>query len=178
VEVACAGGHGRTGTALACLAVLDGLPGDQAIAYVCRHYAPRAVETPWQRRFVTRFPTAPPDQPQGAAATPGHLAAHHRPSRPQRPAPTVGGAHRAEAGCPAWLTLGSIRLADRVGHPWLPSGDSLTCVFASYKQAKYPPFCIDLTGCSTADSSLQIGAICAALTTFVHHQGQGLSRRW
>ena len=26
VEVACAGGHGRTGTALACLAVLDGIP--------------------------------------------------------------------------------------------------------------------------------------------------------
>jgi hypothetical protein len=60
VEVACAGGLGRTGTALACLAVLDGLPGAQAIAYVRRHYAPRAVETPWQRRFVTRFPTAPP----------------------------------------------------------------------------------------------------------------------
>lgn len=26
VEIACAGGYGRTGTALACLAVLDGLP--------------------------------------------------------------------------------------------------------------------------------------------------------
>ena len=60
VEVACAGGRGRTGTALACLAVLDGLPGGQAVAYVRRHYAPRAVETPWQRRFVTRFPPAPP----------------------------------------------------------------------------------------------------------------------
>jgi protein-tyrosine phosphatase len=55
VEVACAGGYGRTGTALACLAVLDGLPGSQAIAYVREHYAARAVETPWQRRFVTRF---------------------------------------------------------------------------------------------------------------------------
>ena len=55
VEIACLGGNGRTGTALACLAVLDGLPGDQATAYVRRHYAPRAVETPWQRRFVTRF---------------------------------------------------------------------------------------------------------------------------
>jgi protein-tyrosine phosphatase len=55
VEIACAGGHGRTGTALACLAVLDGLPGRQAIAYVRAHYASRAVETPWQRRFVARF---------------------------------------------------------------------------------------------------------------------------
>jgi protein-tyrosine phosphatase len=55
VEIACAGGLGRTGTALACLTVLDGLPGSQAIAYVREHYAARAVETPWQRRFVTRF---------------------------------------------------------------------------------------------------------------------------
>lgn len=55
VEIACAGGYGRTGTALACLAVLDGLPGREAVAYVRQHYAARAVETPWQRRFVTRF---------------------------------------------------------------------------------------------------------------------------
>ncbi|WKX69517.1 protein phosphatase [Streptomyces sp. XD-27] len=55
VEIACAGGHGRTGTALACIAVLDGVPGDRAVAYVREHYAPRAVETPWQRRFVSRF---------------------------------------------------------------------------------------------------------------------------
>lgn len=52
VEVACAGGRGRTGTALACMAVLDGVPPDQAVAFVRRHYHPRAVETPWQRRFV------------------------------------------------------------------------------------------------------------------------------
>jgi protein-tyrosine phosphatase len=55
VEIACAGGNGRTGTALACLAVLDGIPGHQAVAYVREHYAARAVETPWQRRFVSGF---------------------------------------------------------------------------------------------------------------------------
>jgi len=55
VEIACAGGHGRTGTALACLAVLDGIPQREAVAYVREHYAARAVETPWQRRFVIRF---------------------------------------------------------------------------------------------------------------------------
>jgi protein-tyrosine phosphatase len=55
VEVACGGGIGRTGTALACLAVLDGVAADEAVAYVRRHYHPRAVETPWQRRFVRRF---------------------------------------------------------------------------------------------------------------------------
>ncbi|MER7315196.1 MULTISPECIES: protein-tyrosine phosphatase family protein [Streptomyces] len=55
VEVACGGGRGRTGTALACLAVLDGVPAEHAVAYVRRNYHPKAVETPWQRRFVLRF---------------------------------------------------------------------------------------------------------------------------
>jgi len=55
VELACAGGHGRTGTAMACLAVLDGVRADEAIAFVRRHYHPRAVETPWQERYVARF---------------------------------------------------------------------------------------------------------------------------
>lgn len=55
VEVACAGGRGRTGTALACIAVLDGVPAHTAVAYVRQHYDPRAVETPWQRRYVEHF---------------------------------------------------------------------------------------------------------------------------
>jgi protein-tyrosine phosphatase len=55
VELACHGGTGRTGTALACLAVLDGVPPAEAVAFVRAHYRPRAVETPGQRRFVTRF---------------------------------------------------------------------------------------------------------------------------
>ncbi len=55
VEVACGGGRGRTGTALACLAVLDGVPPGEAVRYVREHYHPRAVETVWQRRYVTRF---------------------------------------------------------------------------------------------------------------------------
>lgn len=55
VEVACAGGIGRTGTALACIAVLDGVPAGEAVAFVRGGYHPRAVETPWQRRFVRRF---------------------------------------------------------------------------------------------------------------------------
>lgn len=57
VEVACNGGRGRTGTALACLAVLDGVPADHAVAFVRERYDRRAVETPWQRRYVVRFGT-------------------------------------------------------------------------------------------------------------------------
>ncbi len=55
VEIACAGGHGRTGTALACIAVLDGVPAGEAVSYARENYDPHAVETPWQRRFVARF---------------------------------------------------------------------------------------------------------------------------
>jgi len=55
VEIACAGGRGRTGTALACIAVLDGVPAHQAVAFVREHYDVRAVETPWQRRYVGRI---------------------------------------------------------------------------------------------------------------------------
>lgn len=55
VEIACWGGRGRTGTALACLAVLDGVPPAQAVAFVRTHYRRGAVETPWQRRYVARF---------------------------------------------------------------------------------------------------------------------------
>ena len=60
VEVACLGGRGRTGTALACLAVIDGVPSRRAVAYVREHYNSRAVETFWQRRFVARFRASPP----------------------------------------------------------------------------------------------------------------------
>jgi protein-tyrosine phosphatase len=55
VEIACAGGRGRTGTALACLSVLDGVPPREAVDYVRANYHQRAVETPWQRRYVSRF---------------------------------------------------------------------------------------------------------------------------
>lgn len=57
VEFACNGGRGRTGTALACLAVLDGVPADQAVAYVRRRYDKLAVETPWQKRYVLNLLT-------------------------------------------------------------------------------------------------------------------------
>ena len=52
VELACGGGVGRTGTALAVLAVLSGVAPDEAVAWVRGAYHPRAVETPWQRRWV------------------------------------------------------------------------------------------------------------------------------
>ncbi|WP_101832414.1 protein-tyrosine phosphatase family protein [Frankia canadensis] len=56
VELACGGGVGRTGTVLACLAVLDGHAPADAVAWARSAHHPRAVETPWQRRWVARFP--------------------------------------------------------------------------------------------------------------------------
>lgn len=55
VEFACGGGRGRTGTALACLAIMDGVPAAEAVSYVREHYSSHAVETPWQRKFIERF---------------------------------------------------------------------------------------------------------------------------
>lgn len=55
VEVACRGGIGRTGTALACISTLDGVPTGEAVTFVRQHYDARSVETRSQRRFVDRF---------------------------------------------------------------------------------------------------------------------------
>lgn len=52
VEAACHGGTGRTGTALAALAILDGLPASEAVGWVRERYHPRAVETDGQRRWL------------------------------------------------------------------------------------------------------------------------------
>ena len=57
VEIGCLGGHGRTGTALACLAVLTGHPAATAVAWVRASYCPQAVETPGQEAFIATFPS-------------------------------------------------------------------------------------------------------------------------
>jgi protein-tyrosine phosphatase len=55
VEVGCAGGLGRTGTVLACMAVLAGVPAGEAVGWVRRNYDVRAVETPEQEEWVAWF---------------------------------------------------------------------------------------------------------------------------
>ncbi|MCO5996303.1 phosphatase domain-containing protein [Actinoallomurus rhizosphaericola] len=61
-EVACGGGVGRTGTVIACLAILSGVDPADAVTWTREHHHPKAVETPWQRRWVTRFPRVIPDR--------------------------------------------------------------------------------------------------------------------
>jgi hypothetical protein len=52
VEIGCLGGHGRTGTALAGLALLCGQPREEAVAWVRANYCEEAVETEEQAAFV------------------------------------------------------------------------------------------------------------------------------
>jgi protein-tyrosine phosphatase len=62
VEIACRGGRGRTGTAIAAIAVLDGVRAQDAVAWTRKHYDPKAVETPWQARWVRRLETSQADR--------------------------------------------------------------------------------------------------------------------
>ena len=55
VELACFGGRGRTGTALACIAILDGVSPVDAAAFVRANYDARAIETRAQARYVEEF---------------------------------------------------------------------------------------------------------------------------
>lgn len=52
VEIACGGGIGRTGTALALFASWGGVPAESAVSWVREHYHRRAVETRAQKQWV------------------------------------------------------------------------------------------------------------------------------
>ncbi len=64
VEVACGGGIGRTGTGLATMCVFEGMEPKAAVDWVRKHYHPRAVEVPWQRRFLRRVWASKSNSPQ------------------------------------------------------------------------------------------------------------------
>lgn len=55
VEIGCFGGSGRTGTVLACMAVLAGVPPGEAVAWVRHTYRAEAVETVEQEEWVRWF---------------------------------------------------------------------------------------------------------------------------
>ncbi len=74
LELGCLGGHGRTGTALAVLAVLAGQPRHTAVDWVRTHYCPAAVETTAQEEFVA-----------GSANQGGDRSGHRAGGRPAPP---------------------------------------------------------------------------------------------
>jgi len=55
IEVGCIGGLGRTGTVLACMAILSGVPSSEAVDWVRANYDPRAIETEAQEAWVEQF---------------------------------------------------------------------------------------------------------------------------
>ncbi len=55
VEVGCIGGHGRTGTVLACMAVLEGVLPKEAINLVRDNYCTEAIETASQEWWIYWF---------------------------------------------------------------------------------------------------------------------------
>jgi hypothetical protein len=70
VEVGCLGGIGRTGTVLACMAVLAGIPPAGAVAWVRASYRPDAVETAEQEEWVLWFGRWAESHPAAASRRP------------------------------------------------------------------------------------------------------------
>jgi hypothetical protein len=62
VEIGCVGGLGRTGTVLACMAVLAGTPATEAVPWVRANYDVRAVETEEQAAWVEWFAAHAPSE--------------------------------------------------------------------------------------------------------------------
>jgi Protein-tyrosine phosphatase len=59
VEVGCIGGSGRTGTVLACMAILSGVAPISAVDWTRKAYKRSAVETKEQQSFVESFRRRP-----------------------------------------------------------------------------------------------------------------------
>lgn len=55
VDIGCIGGHGRTGSLVACLLVMQGMNPNEAITKVRREYCHKAVESIAQTRFIQQL---------------------------------------------------------------------------------------------------------------------------
>lgn len=107
VEVGCIGGHGRTGTAIACMAVLAGVKPKNAAKWVQNNYCSHAVESKKQEWLIecfgawltnTPYPPQPPDPPpyvpkKGTItySTPGTSGLMGKPASAVTPPPTIPG---------------------------------------------------------------------------------------
>ena len=108
VEIGCIGAHGRTGTALACMAILSGVPVDEAVEWVREHHCKSAVEGEMQRWWVQWFgawltgtpapPTPPPPAP--FVEPKKHTGAPQSTSLPFDSVPVPVPAKKTGASCP------------------------------------------------------------------------------
>lgn len=74
VEIGCIGGHGRTGTALACMAILAGVPAETVVQWTRNNHCSHAIETKRQEWFPLWFDaylngTEPPEMPAAETHT-------------------------------------------------------------------------------------------------------------
>jgi len=89
VEISCVGGHGRTGTLLAALAIRElHLTADAAIKYVRDTYCTEAIETLSQENLLRRW-NGEPEMKPAPVTTPAKQANYLRP----------GGGHGYTCGC-------------------------------------------------------------------------------
>jgi hypothetical protein len=90
VEVGCIGGHGRTGTAVACMAIIAGVPTCEAVEWVRKNYCEHAIESEkqewWVQWFGARFyGLEPPPQP-----APPPIKKYEPPTPPTKPTGPTG----------------------------------------------------------------------------------------
>ena len=55
VEIGCHAGNGRTGSIIACMAILAGTPAEEAVEWTRSHYCLHAIDTSEQERWVAAF---------------------------------------------------------------------------------------------------------------------------
>lgn len=99
VEVGCIGAHGRTGTVLSCMAILSGVPVNEAVAYVRKEYCNNAVEGAsqewfirWFNAYVNELPLPPRPQPVAKVTPPKAQAQSPSPQLSQTGSSRSGGA--------------------------------------------------------------------------------------
>lgn len=88
--VCCVGGHGRTGTAIACLLVASGMDPDLAILTVRTKHCRRAIETPEQEKYIRSLKPGTVNGTGTPAEAPGTHPAQVPPGDPDDPGPGLG----------------------------------------------------------------------------------------
>jgi hypothetical protein len=81
VEIGCIGGHGRTGTILACMATIAGMTPVKAISFVRKKYCDEAIESEQQEWYIKWFdcyihggePGPKPEYKSAKVGKPGHV---------------------------------------------------------------------------------------------------------
>jgi hypothetical protein len=150
VEIGCIGGHGRTGTVLACMAVLAGVPGKDAVTWVKTNYCKKAVESTRQEWFVLWFEAycnnaeAPPEPPPPPPYQPKKTNPENKKTKETNP---VAALQKLENSLPHTGGVepeGDLEAGDQCpacGRKLFLLGDKLCCTMSTCKFYKGLPTC-------------------------------------